>query len=91
MPRKINNNSIVVNLYNLENTDGECDLEAFEINSYNDSERINIYLKASELGEESINQYIDLIKTHVNSQKNPELQNLYSIKETVEAHNRHHQ
>lgn len=67
MIKLLGHNSITADIYNLESTDGEYDLEIFHIDSVSDCERINSSLNLSEFSDEVIEQFSTVIDTHTNS------------------------
>jgi hypothetical protein len=67
MLKLLGHNSITVNLYNLESTDGEYDLEIFHIDSVSDCERIHVSLNLSDFSDEVIDQFSTVIDSHINS------------------------
>lgn len=67
MLKILGHNSITADIYNLESTDGEYDLEIFHIDSVSDCERINASLNLSEFSDEVIEQFNAVVDSHINS------------------------
>ncbi len=67
MLKLLGHNSIMASIYNLESTDGEYDLEIFQINSIRDCERIDTSFNLSEFADEVIEQFSTVIDSHINS------------------------
>lgn len=64
-----NQNSITASIYNLENTDGEFDLEEYHINELDDCERISASVDFHNMTNESIEELDTAINTYITSDK----------------------
>jgi len=74
-----NSNSIVCNIYNLESTDGEFDLEEFEISTFEDCERIQIDINVIE-SQKKLLEFNNAIDEHINSDKISSLNTFVALK-----------
>ena len=77
----LEDNTISVNIYNLESTDGEYDLEKYEINRHIDCERVSTSLNFNKVTDKNVELFNDVIEAHINSIKIGSLKTYTALKD----------